>query len=160
MTDPFRRVKLGLGLFALVLVGGSLGYLALGFGALDAVYQTVTTVTTVGFREVHPLTEVGKVFTMVLILGGVGTALYTFGVLVEALVEGHFSRLLGRRRMDHDIRRLQDHIVICGWGHVGRAIRAVRHQFWPTASSLWTATSSGSAARSICMSTVTPPTTR
>jgi voltage-gated potassium channel len=122
MTDPFRRVKFGLGLFALVLVGGSLGYVALGFGALDAMYQTVTTVTTVGFREVRPLTDTGKVFTMALILGGVGTALYTFGVLVEALVEGQFSRLLGRRRMDRDIGRLRDHIIICGWGRVGRAI--------------------------------------
>jgi voltage-gated potassium channel len=122
VIDPFRRVRLGVALFALVLVGGSLGYLALGFGALDAAYQTVTTVTTVGFREVQPLNDGGKVFTMVLILGGVGTALYTFGVLVEALVEGHFSRLLGRRRMDRDIDRLHDHVIICGWGRVGRAI--------------------------------------
>ena len=122
MIDPFRRVRWGAALFALVLVGGSLGYIALGFGVLDATYQTVTTVTTVGFREVQPLTAGGKVFTMVLILGGVGTALYTFGVLVEALVEGHFSRLLGRRRMDRDIERLRGHVIICGWGRVGRAI--------------------------------------
>ena len=122
MIDPFRRVWLGAALFALVLVGGSLGYIVLGFGVLDAAYQTVTTVTTVGFREVEPLTGAGKVFTMVLILGGVGTALYTFGVLVEALVEGHFSRLLGRRRMDREIDRLHDHVIICGWGRVGRAI--------------------------------------
>jgi voltage-gated potassium channel len=115
-------VRWGAALFALVLVGGSLGYIALGFGVLDAAYQTVTTVTTVGFREVQPLTAGGKVFTMVLILGGVGTALYTFGVLVEALVEGHFSRLLGRRRMDRDIERLRGHVIICGWGRVGRAI--------------------------------------
>ena len=113
---------LGVALFALVLLGGSLGYIALGFGVLDAAYQTVTTVTTVGFREVRPLNDAGKVFTMVLILGGVGTALYTFGVLVEALVEGHFSRLLGRRRMDRDIDRLRGHVIICGWGRVGRAI--------------------------------------
>ena len=122
MIDPFRRVRWGAALFALVLVSGSLGYITLGFGVLDATYQTVTTVTTVGFREVRPLTAGGKVFTMVLILGGVGTALYTFGVLVEALVEGHFSRLLGRRRMDRDIERLRGHVIICGWGRVGRAI--------------------------------------
>ena len=67
---------------------------------VDAVYQTVTTVTTVGFREVHPLSTVGVFFTIVLILVGVGTALYTFGVLLEALIEGHLRQQLGRRRME------------------------------------------------------------
>ena len=54
-------------------------------------YQTVTTVTTVGFREVNEFTAAGKVFTIVLVLVGVGTALYTLGVVLEALIEGHLS---------------------------------------------------------------------
>lgn len=56
-----------------------------------------------------------------LILVGVGTALYTFGVLLEALIEGHLHQHLERRRMDRDIRRMTDHVIICGWGRVGRA---------------------------------------
>jgi voltage-gated potassium channel len=104
-----------------VLLAGTLGYVILGFGVLDAVYQTVTTVTTVGFREVHPLTTGGQLFTIVLILTGVGTALYAFGVLLEALIEGHLRQQMGRWRMDRQISRMSGHIIICGCGRVGSA---------------------------------------
>jgi voltage-gated potassium channel len=107
--------------FVLVLVGGTVGYLFLGFGLLDALYQTVTTITTVGFREVHPLSAVGQLFTMLLILVGAGTALYMFGVLLEALIEGHLRQHMGRRRMDRLIDRMSGHIIVCGWGRVGRS---------------------------------------
>ena len=114
MTDPFRRVWLGLLALTLVIAVGTAGYVALGFGYLDAVYQTVTTVTTVGFREVHPLSTVGRVFTIGLILLGTGTALYTFSVLLEALVEGHLRELIGRRRMERHIGKMKGHVIICG----------------------------------------------
>ena len=104
------------------MVAGTLGYLSLGFPLLDAVYQTVTTVTTVGFREVHPIDAGGKVFTIVLILFGVGTFLYTFTVILEALVEGQIREAMGRRRMDRKIASVRDHVVICGWGRVGHAL--------------------------------------
>jgi voltage-gated potassium channel len=107
--------------FWLVILAGTVGYMILGFGIVDALYQTVTTITTVGFREVHPLSAVGELFTIALILVGVGTALYTFGVLLEALIEGHLRQQLGRRRMGRQIGRLTGHIIICGWGRVGRA---------------------------------------
>ncbi|MDP9071949.1 MAG: potassium channel protein [Actinomycetota bacterium] len=122
MTDPFRRVWLGLAALVMTLVAGTGGYVALGFGLLDAVYQTVITVTTVGFREVRALSDAGKVFTIGLVLVGTGTALYTLSVLIEALVEGQIREMLGRRRMDRQIARLEDHVIICGWGRVGRAI--------------------------------------
>jgi len=116
-----RRIRVALLALGLVLVIGTLGYVVLGFGVLDALYQTVTTVTTVGFREVRPLTPAGQVFTIILILAGVGTALYTFGVLLEALIEGHLGQHLERRRMDREISRMTGHVIICGWGRVGRA---------------------------------------
>lgn len=122
MNDPFRRVWLGLLALVLILLTGSGGYILLGFPVLDAMYQTVTTVTTVGFREVQPMSSAGKVFTMVLILGGTGTALYTLVALIEALVEGHLSSLVERRRMERRIGRLDGHVIICGWGRVGRAV--------------------------------------
>ncbi len=122
MADPFRRVWMGALALVLILVAGSGGYILLGFPFLDAVYQTVTTVTTVGFREVHPMSSAGKVFTIFLILGGVGTALYTLVALIEALVEGHLSSLVERRRMERNIGRLDGHVIICGWGRVGRAV--------------------------------------
>ncbi len=122
MRGSWRGVAWGVGLLAFIVVVGSIGYVLLGFGALDAVYQTVTTITTVGFREVEPLDRNGKVFTIVLILAGVGTALYTLTVLLELLVEGHLGLAVERRRMDKKIASLQGHVIVCGWGRVGRAI--------------------------------------
>jgi len=104
-----------------VILAGTIGYVLLGFDVLDAIYQTVTTVTTVGFREVNPLTAAGQLFTIVLILSGVGTALYSFGVLLEALIEGHLRQHMGRWRMDRQISRMNGHIIICGCGRVGSA---------------------------------------
>ncbi|HMK10814.1 MAG TPA: potassium channel protein [Acidimicrobiales bacterium] len=112
----------GIGLLTLILVVGSVGYVILGFGTLDAVYQTVTTITTVGFREVEPLDSNGKIFTIVIILAGVGTALYTLTVLLELLVEGHVGQVVERRRMDKKIAGFRGHVIVCGWGRVGRAI--------------------------------------
>lgn len=122
-----RRIRLALLAFALVLLVGTVGYLVLGFSLLEALYQTVTTVATVGFREVHPLGAGGQIFTIVLILAGVGTALYTFSVLLEALVEGHLRSHLEGRRMTREIARLTDHVIICGFGRVGRACATYLH---------------------------------
>ena len=121
-TRQWRHVVLGLLALGAITVAGSVGYVLLGFGVLDAVYQTVTTITTVGFREVQPLDSKGKVFTIFLILGGVGTALYTLTVLLELLVEGHLGHAMERRRMDKRIEQLRDHVIVCGWGRVGQAV--------------------------------------
>lgn len=120
--DPWRPLRLGLAALAGIVVAGTVGYVILGFSLLDALYQTVTTVTTVGFREVEPLTATGQVFTIVVILVGVGTALYTFTLLIEAVIEGQLQDLLGRRRMERQITRMSGHVIVCGWGRVGRSI--------------------------------------
>ena len=117
-----RRVRVAALAFAAVLVSGTVGYIVLGFGVLDALYQTVTTVTTVGFREVQPLDGAGQVFTIALILAGVGTALYTFTVVFESFAEGELRAARRRRRMDKQIAAMHDHVVICGWGRVGQAV--------------------------------------
>jgi voltage-gated potassium channel len=123
-VSHWRRLGGALALLATVLVVGTVGYVILGFGFVDAAYQTVTTVSTVGFREVEPLSTVGKSFTMALILLGVGATLYAFSVLIETLIEGRLLDLLGRRRMVRTITSMQGHTIICGWGRVGRAIAA------------------------------------
>ncbi len=119
--SPLLRIGRALGAFGFVVVAGTLGYVVLGFGILDALYQTVTTISTVGFREVHPFDAVGQWFTILLILAGAGTALYTFGVILEALIEGHLRQHMERRRMDRHISRMTGHAIICGFGRVGRA---------------------------------------
>jgi len=118
----WRRLGGALIALALVLVVGTIGYVVLGFSLLDAMYQTVTTVSTVGFREVEPFTPAGQLFTMVLILFGVGAALYAFSVLIETFLEGQLNELFGRRRMEQSIASMRDHVIICGWGRVGRSI--------------------------------------
>ncbi len=116
--------RLGGALVALVAVVtiGTIGYVLLGFSLLDAFYQTITTVATVGYREVEPLDSTGKLFTSALILVGVGTTLYALSVLIETVIEGRLQDLLGRRRMTRTIENLRDHVIICGWGRVGRSI--------------------------------------
>ena len=115
------RIRLALAAFGVVLTVGTVGYMVLGFAFLDALYQTVTTVTTVGFREVQPLSPIGQIFTIALILVGVGTALYALGALLEGFVEGDLRTHLGRRRMNRTIDRMHGHVIVCGWGRVGAA---------------------------------------
>jgi voltage-gated potassium channel len=107
---------------ATVVAIGTVGYVALGFGPLDALYQTVTTVTTVGFREIEPLDATGQVFTILLIIGGVGTVLYAFTVILGVVIEGTLGELLGRRRMDRELAQLSGHVIVCGSGRVGVAL--------------------------------------
>ena len=121
-VSHWRRLTWALVLLLAVLVVGTLGYLAFGFGFVDAMYQTVTTVATVGFREVQPLSTGGKFFTMALILVGVSSTLYAFSVLIETLIEGRLFDSLGRHRMERNIGAMHDHVIICGWGRVGHSI--------------------------------------
>ena len=116
-----RHVAIGLVVLAAIVIIGTIGYVLRGFGVLDATYQTVTTITTVGFREVEPLDGAGQVFTIVLILAGVGTALYTLTVGLELIVEGHLGQAMEKRRMDKRIDALREHVIVCaaGAGSVG-----------------------------------------
>jgi voltage-gated potassium channel len=115
-------VWIGLGALALTLVIGTCGYLILGFDFLDAVFQTVSTVTTVGFNSSHRLDAGDKTFTIFLILIGVGTALYTFSAVFELFIEGHMQELVRRRKMERSIDRMENHVIVCGWGRVGHEV--------------------------------------
>ncbi len=111
-------------IFALLflLAFGTLGYMVIEkWNAFDAFYMTVITIATVGFSEVHPLSVSGRIFTAVLILGGVGTAFYILTSLVRVTMEGEFGTF-GRRRMESRIRKLDQHFIVCGYGRVGEAI--------------------------------------
>ena len=114
-------------LLALAIVGGTIGYMAIeGWGAWDAFYMTVITVTTVGYKEVHDLSRAGQLFTVVLLFGGVGSALYTFTLLATVVVEGGLPKRLQRRRNQHMLDTMKDHFIICGYGRIGSI---VAHQF-------------------------------
>lgn len=111
-----------------MIVGSTIGYVLFGFPLVDALFQTVTTISTVGFREIQPLNrDVEKLFTIAVIVIGVGTTLYTLSALFEFVVEGEIAELLGRRRMDRSIAKMSGHLIVCGYGRVGREVaRAAR----------------------------------
>jgi voltage-gated potassium channel len=106
-----------------IVAGGIIGYMVIeGWSFLDALYMTITTITTVGYDEVHPLSDTGRIFSIFLIMGGVGGALYTLTTVVGYFVEGQFGSTLGRRQMKNRIARLKDHFIICGYGRVGQEV--------------------------------------
>ena len=118
-----RRVVWGaLALLAIIIIGVT-GYMTIeGWSLLDSLYMTITTITTVGYMEVHPLNSGGRIFSIFLIVGGVGGALYTLTGIGQYIVEGNFGATLGRRRMKNKIARLKDHFILCGLGRVGEEI--------------------------------------
>jgi voltage-gated potassium channel len=106
-----------------VIVGGTVGYMMVeGWSAWDAFYMTVITVTTVGYREVHDLSRGGQAFTVLLLLGGVGAALYTFTLLATVVVEGGLPKRLQRRRQERMLDTITDHFIICGYGRIGSIV--------------------------------------
>jgi voltage-gated potassium channel len=110
-------------LLVLLPVIGTAGYMIIeGWGFLDALYMTVTTITTVGFREVQPLDDSGKVFTIILAIFGIGVIFYGFISLFQFVLEGELGLLLGRQRMKSRIEGLKDHYILCGFGRVGEEI--------------------------------------
>jgi voltage-gated potassium channel len=126
--DPWVRFRIGLSFLGLVLIVGTVGYSLLGLETFDAVYQTVITVSTVGYREIGEVDRQYEVFTIFLILFGTGTALYTLGVLLETLFEGQLDDQFRRQRMQRKIDELTDHVIVCGYGQVGRSIVGEMHR--------------------------------
>lgn len=117
------RLRIALGLVAMVVVAGVLGYRMIGLSWMNAVYMTVITITTVGYREVTGIPSVGEqIFTIVVIVTGVSTVLYTFTLMVQVVVEGQLRDFLGRRRMNRRIADFSGHTIVCGWGRVGRGV--------------------------------------
>lgn len=120
--DPIRRLKFALASILGVAIFGTVGYWLLGWDLLDALYMTVITVTTVGYREVGQMDRSAMVFTMVLLGLGFGTVFYSFSVLIESLVAGQIGLFFGRKRVQKRIDATRGHHVICGFGRMGRIV--------------------------------------
>ena len=122
---PWGRLIVGGALLVFLIGFGVAGYMIIeGWSFLDALFMTVTTVTTVGYREVQPLDNSGRIFTIVVVLFGVGVAFYILTTLVQTVVEGELAQALGVRRMQARIGALRDHYILCGFGRVGEEIAA------------------------------------
>jgi voltage-gated potassium channel len=106
----------------LVLLGTSGYRLIEGWPLFDSLYMTVITLTTLGFMEVHPLSPAGRSFTMLLSVGGIFAFFYAATEVVRTIVTGELGRMLGRQRMEKALAGLRDHIVVCGFGRMGRLV--------------------------------------
>lgn len=116
-----RRLRFAFVAFMVVVITGFVGYQVIeDVSALDALYMTVITITTVGFREVVELSASGKTLTIGLIVAGVGSASYAAVTAAEFVVEGHLRQIIERRRMHREIESLDQHVIVCGFGRVGR----------------------------------------
>lgn len=121
--DVGRRLSLAVSLLLIIFLVGIFGYVFIeGWTLLDALYMTVVTISTVGFKEVAPLSQGGRLFTLGLIVLGVGTVLFTLGTAMEFFVEGHLTGLIEERKMKKRIEALRDHYILCGYGRVGREV--------------------------------------
>ena len=118
-----RRLAASLAVLVLVTIGGAVGYRIIeGAPFGDALYMTVLTISTVGFQEVFPLSTAGRALTAGLIVVGVGAALYTAATALEIALERFIGGELRERRMNREIDRLHDHVIVCGFGRVGRNV--------------------------------------
>jgi voltage-gated potassium channel len=119
----FRNLRVIGALLVLVMAIGTVGYHFIeGWSWFDGFYMVVTTLTTIGYQEVHPLSHAGRVFNVFVILAGVSLVLLGVGALSQALLEFELQSFFGRRRMEREIGRLDGHYIICGMGRVGRSV--------------------------------------
>lgn len=111
-------------LIILLILLGVVGFHFIeGWPFLDCLYMTVITIFTVGFEEVRPLSPLGRIFTIFIILGGVGTAIFAFTKFAEVIYQGGIKNFWRRRKMEKSLNNLKDHYIICGYGRMGRIVR-------------------------------------
>ena len=118
----FRNLRLiGVALLLLALIGTAGFHFIEGWPWFDGLYMVVTTFTTIGYQEIHPLSHAGRIFNLALIVSGVSLVFLGIGSLTQALLEFELASFFGRRKMEREISRLSDHYIICGAGRVGRS---------------------------------------
>jgi len=131
-----RRVFLLFSAIAGTLTIGTIGFTVIDhYPVFDAFYMTLTTMTTVGYAEIHPLSRAGRIFNSFLIFFGVGTIFIAIGVMTQTIVELELGETIGKRRTKRMIDKLKDHYIVCGFGRVGRGAAAELKRAAPPAAS-------------------------
>ena len=119
MRTPFQRIRIGALSLACVVVISVLGFQILGgYNLLEAIWMVVITISTVGFSERTQSTPQIQILTIMVILLGVSSAVYTCGGFIQLVLEGEVEKALGRRKMTKEINRLNGHVIICGFGSI------------------------------------------
>jgi voltage-gated potassium channel len=121
-VKPLLNLKIIFCALLVLIVIGMAGFHFLeGWSWFDGFYMVITTITTIGYGEVHPLSQTGRYFNTFIVIVGVALSLLFIGCLTQALLEFELQSVFGRRRMDREISRLSDHFILCGAGRVGRS---------------------------------------
>ncbi len=117
----FKQIYRAVGLILLVTLLGVVGYMTIeGYSFLDAFYMTIITVSTVGFQEVHPLSTGGRLFTAFLIVTSFGTFAYAISAISKNVVDGELNLYFRNRRVTNSIKKLENHVILCGYGRNGK----------------------------------------
>lgn len=120
--ERIRHIVLGVGALVVLTCAGTIGYMHLeGYTLREAVFFTVGVLSTEGL-QVRPLSGGGQILTVVLVVLGIGVVLYTVGLIAQQMIEGELQTLVGRRRMRRTIEAMRDHVIVCGFGRMGRMV--------------------------------------
>jgi voltage-gated potassium channel len=121
--ESTKHLLISLALCSATFVIGTAGYMIIeGWNLTDAVYMTIITITTVGFSEIHQMTQYGRIFTIGLVFFGVAFFLFVAGSMVQFMVEGRIREIMGRRNLNRKIDHLKNHYIVCGYGRIGRVL--------------------------------------
>lgn len=119
----FRQLRTSLFIILGIVVFGTFGYVYVDQMPLfDSFYMTIITISTVGFSEIHPLSNEGRVITMIIIIASISIGGYSLAVVVRVFIEGELKKSFERRKVEKQINDLKNHFIICGFGRIGRII--------------------------------------
>jgi voltage-gated potassium channel len=121
LKKPFPLLIFWFTIIAIIVITGTLGFMIIEhFRFLDALYMTVITVTTIGYKEVEPLSDVGKIFDIILIIVSFSTFTYALARLTQYLASGELGAYFKNRKLMQAIAQLNNHVIICGFGRNGQ----------------------------------------
>ena len=125
VQNPLVRFRLPVALLGVVIALGVAGYMLIDrWNLVDSFYMVIITISTVGYGEIHPQGTAGRIFTSGLIVFGVATMLYGFGVFAETLADNAFGIYRRERQLQRSLNQLRDHFIICGYGRIGTQVVA------------------------------------
>lgn len=125
---PLERIRDGAILLVVVLSAATLGYRMAGWSWIDSIYMVVITIATVGYGETGPMTPALRIMTMAVIVFGMTAGAYTIGGFIQMMTEGEIERALGERRLGREVAKLRGHVIICGFGRMGRILADELHR--------------------------------
>jgi voltage-gated potassium channel len=119
----FRNVFIILLLIFIILAAGIAGFMIIeGYSFLEAFYMSIITISTVGFQEIHPFSDAGRIFTSILIIFSIGIYFYGATALAKFIIEGEFRKFFKHYNVNKKIEKLENHVIICGYGRTGKQI--------------------------------------